>query len=107
MDTSDAVLVEGRARVGFHDELAFAAVLDRLALVGRELAFVRSGMAVFGQQLGDVEAASAADVVPLEVDAGKLRALPILGDAVVFFEDGGEVLCVFAADVFAAKIVND
>jgi len=111
LDAANAVLVKGRARVGFHDELAFAAVLDGLALVGRELAFARPGMAIFGQQLGNVafhrEAASAADVVPLEVDAGELRALPILGDVVVFFEDGGEVLCVFAADVFDAEIVND
>ena len=48
--------------------------------------------------------ASALDVVPLEINAGELLALPLLGDVVIFLEDGGKVLGVLAADVFDAEI---
>ena len=51
LDLPDAVLVEGRAHVGLHDE-PLAPVLDGLALVGRELALARPGVVVLEEQLG-------------------------------------------------------
>ena len=54
----------------------------------------------------DGEASSALVVVPLNIDAGVVRACPILCDFIVFDEDVTKVVGVAFADVFYAKIIH-
>ncbi len=46
------------------------------------------------------------DVVPVDIHSKIACAAPILGAFVVFFQDAGEVLNMFTANVFDAKVVN-
>ncbi len=46
------------------------------------------------------------DVVPVNIHSEIACAAPVLGAFVVFFQDAGEVLNVFMANVFDAKVVN-
>ena len=59
---------------------------------------------------GDVVQYQAVDlsagVIPIEVDAQVFCACPILGDCVVLFEYGYEVLGVLLADVLYAEIID-
>ena len=45
------------------------------------------------------------DVVPVDIHSEIACAAPVLGAFVVFFQDAGEVLVVFMANVFDAKVV--
>ena len=54
----------------------------------------------------DGEASSALVVVPLNIDAGVVRAFPILCDFIVFDEDFTKVVGVAFANVFDAEIVH-
>jgi hypothetical protein len=45
------------------------------------------------------------DVVPVDSHSKIACATPVLGAFVVFFQDAGEVLVVFMANVFDAKVV--
>ena len=45
-------------------------------------------------------------IVPVQVDAKVLFAFPIMGDCVVLSEDSHEVLHMFFALIFYAKVVN-
>ena len=54
----------------------------------------------------DGEVASSLVVVPLKIDAGIVRAFPILCDFIVFDEDVTKVVFAAFADVFDAKIVH-
>jgi hypothetical protein len=46
------------------------------------------------------------DVVPVNIHSKIACTAPVLGAFVVFFQDAGEVLNVFTAKVFDAKVVN-
>ncbi len=46
------------------------------------------------------------DVVPVNIHSKIACTPPVLGLFVVFFQNAGEVLNVFKADVFDAKFVN-
>ncbi len=46
------------------------------------------------------------DVVPVNIHSKIACATPVLGAFVVFFQDAGEVLNMFMADVFDAEVVN-
>ncbi len=46
------------------------------------------------------------DVVPVDIHSKIACAAPVLGAFVVFFQDAGEVLNVFTADVFDAEVIN-
>ena len=52
------------------------------------------------------EATSSFDVIPLEDDAGKFGACPILSDGVVFLEDVTKVVRVAFTDILYTKIIN-
>ncbi len=45
------------------------------------------------------------DVVPVDSHSKIACAAPVLGGFVVFFQDAGEVLNMFTANVFVAKVV--
>ena len=55
----------------------------------------------------DGKTAGAFGVVPVEVDAGKTRAGPVLRDIIVLKEDVAKVVGVVFADVFDAEVIND
>jgi hypothetical protein len=46
------------------------------------------------------------DVVPVYIHSEIACAAPVLGAFVVFLQDSGEVLDVFRANVFDAKVIN-
>ncbi len=46
------------------------------------------------------------DVVPVDIHSEIACAAPVLGAFVVFFQDAREVLDVFTANVFDAKVIN-
>ncbi len=46
------------------------------------------------------------DVVPADIHSEIVCVIPVLGAFVVFIKDAGEVLDMFTANVFNAKIVN-
>ncbi len=46
------------------------------------------------------------DVVPVDIHSKIVCAVPVLGAFVVFIQDAGEVLNVFTANTFDAKVVN-
>ena len=54
----------------------------------------------------DVEASSALVLVPLKIDAGVVRACPILGDFIFCDWYVTKVVSVAFADVFDAKIIH-
>ena len=54
----------------------------------------------------DVEVASGLVVFLLKIDAGIVRACPILCDSIVFGDDFTKVVGVAFADVFDAKIIH-
>jgi len=87
------------------------AIDDLAMLVGRELAFGWHGVTILGEKLLYVvlhsEAARASVVVPFEIDACILCAVPIDGNVMVFAEDSGQVVSVVFSHVFDPKIVND
>ena len=78
--------------------------------MGQELWFPGDRVTPFEENIIDVvldgEAASALVVVPLEIDAGVVRACPILGDFIVFDEDVTKLVGVAFADVFDAKNIH-
>ncbi len=46
------------------------------------------------------------DVVPIDIHSKIECTIPVLGTFVVFIQDAGEVLNVFTANIFDAKVVN-
>ena len=46
-------------------------------------------------------------VVPFEGDSTVEESVPIFQDCVVFIECMNEVVCVFSADVFHAKVIDN
>jgi hypothetical protein len=46
------------------------------------------------------------DVVPVDIHSKIACTAPVLGAFVVFFQDAGEVLDVFTANIFDAKVIN-
>ncbi len=46
------------------------------------------------------------DVVPVDIHSKIACTVSVLGAFVVFIQDAGEVLNMFTADVFDAKVVN-
>ncbi len=46
------------------------------------------------------------DVVPVDIHSEIACTAPVLGAFVVFVQDAGEVLDVFTANIFDAKVVN-
>ncbi len=46
------------------------------------------------------------DVVPVDIHSEIVCAAPVLGAFVVFFQDAGEVLEMFTADVSDAEVIN-
>jgi hypothetical protein len=46
------------------------------------------------------------DVVPFDIHSEIACAAPVLGAFVVFIQDAGEVLNMFTANVFDAKVLN-
>ena len=88
----------------------FGAVSDGSKTMGQELWFPRNCVTPLEDNILDVvlngESSSALVVVPLNIDAGVVRACPILGDFIVFDEDVTKVVGVAFADVFDAKIIH-
>ena len=74
--------------VGFGGELLFGTVSDGGMTMGRELWFPGDLVTPFEENIlgavHDGEAASALVVFLLKIDAGLMRACPILGDFIVF-----------------------
>ena len=48
----------------------------------------------------------AVDVTPIEGDASKLGAGPILSDGSMVFEDIAQVVCVAAFDISDTRVIN-
>jgi hypothetical protein len=46
------------------------------------------------------------DVVPVNIHSKIVCTAPILGAFVLFFQDAGEVLNMFTANIYDAKVVN-
>ena len=68
-------------------------------------------MVIFEEKVRDVfihgEAASPCGVVPGNVDGCIEIAFPIIGDVVVLLDDVTQVMGMFLANVFNAKVVNN
>ena len=67
-------------------------------------------MAISGEELADVafhgESAGAVFVVPFKINTCVFFPLPVSSDHVVFLQCVKEMLCVFFADIFDAKIID-
>ena len=68
-------------------------------------------MAPFKEEFFDImfygQTTGAVGVVPGEVDAGELRAGPVLGEFIVLEEDVAKVFGVAFAKIFDAKVINN
>ena len=106
----DTGFIERWVGVGFGGEFLFGAVSDGSMTMGRELWFPWDRVTPFEENIIDVvlygEASSALGVVPLKIDAGIVRACPILCGFIVFDEDVAKVVGVAFANVFDSKIVH-
>ena len=78
--------------------------------MGRELWFPGDRVTSFEENILDIvlvgKVASALVVVPLKIDAGVVRASPILVDIIEFYEDDTKVVGVAVADKYEAKIIH-
>ena len=67
-------------------------------------------MAISGEELVDVvfhgDLAGAGFVVPFKINACVFLPLPVSSDHVVFLQCVEEILCVFFANIFDAKIID-
>ena len=85
-------------------------VSDGVMKMGQGLWFPGDQVTPFEENILDVvldgEATSLLVVVPLKIDAGVVRACPILVDFIAFDEDVTKVVGVAFADIFEAKIIN-
>ena len=77
----------------------------------RVLGFLRHGMIVFDEEVAYVvfhrESTFTFGVIPVKVDTRKFGTIPIGSDVMVFAEDVGEVVCMFASNILNTEIVND
>ena len=75
------------------------------------MGFLRHGMIVFDDEVAYVvfhrESTFTFGVIPVKVDTSEFGAIPIGSDVVVFAEDVGEVVCVFASNILNTEIVDD
>ena len=46
-------------------------------------------------------------VIPVKVNTSKFGTIPICSDVMVFAEDFGEVVCMFASNILNTEIVDD
>ena len=104
MDSFDICSLEWGAGVRRVSELLFGAIDDGSVAKGTVLRFRWDGVAPFKKEVCDVildgQATGACEVVPGEIDAGKLGAGPVLGDFIMLEEDVAKVIGVMFVDVF-------
>ena len=89
----------------------FGSVRDWDVPVRRVLGFLRHGMFLFDEEVADVvlhrEPTFTFGVIPVKVNTSEFGAIPIGSDVVVFAEDVGEVVCVFASNILNTEIIDD
>ena len=111
MESLDACVIEAGACVSVLLELLFGSVRDGDVPVRRVLGFLRHGMIVFNEEVTYVvfhrESTFTFGVIPVKADTSKFSAIPISSVVVVFAEDVGEVVCMFASNILNTKIVDD
>ena len=111
LDSLEAGVVKFGAGVGQVEKLLIGTIVDLGVAKRSVLGFRWKGMAPSEGEVLDVvldgETEGAFGVIPVEVDAEKKGAGPVLGDIVVLKEDVAKVVGVAFADVFDAKVIND
>ena len=111
LDAFDTGVVKWGACVGLREEVFFGAIDDRPVLVWGLLRFEGAGVVVLEEELIDVtvhrEAASACNVVPGNVNAGKFTASPVGGDGIMQLKGLEEVVGMLASGVLNAEIVDN
>ena len=107
-DTGVVEFGPGVRQVG---KLLFGAINDGCVAKGRVLRFRWDGVAPFKEEIFNViidgQTTGAVLVVPGEVDAGKSRSGPVLGDFIMLEEDVAKVIGVAFVDVLYAAVVDD
>ena len=87
MDLLDAELVERRAGVGLHGILGILFIRDFCIFMMRELGFLVRCMVVMIQDALERsingEVARVFDVIPFDINSGKIGVFPTLGDGVM------------------------
>ena len=111
LDLLEAGVVEFGAGVGRVGELLLGAKVDWGVAKRSVSGFGWKGMAPFEEDVIyvvlDVKTAGVFGVFPVEVNAGKTGAGPVLSDIVVLKEDVAKVVGVAFANVFDAEVIND
>ena len=111
MDSLEAGVVEFGAGVGRVGELLLGAIVDLGVAKRSVLGFGWKGMNPSEEEVLDVVLdgykAGVFGVIPAEVDAREMGAVPVLGDMVVLKEDVAKVFGVAFAYVFDVEVVDD
>ena len=111
MDSFEAGVFKFGAGVERFGELLLGTIVDWGMAKRSLLRFGWKGMSPFEEEVLDVvldgKTGGEFGVVPVEVDAGKAGAGPVLGDIVVLKEDVVKLVGVAFADVSDAKVIND
>ncbi len=111
LDVLDVCIAEEGRCVGRERTLGFAGKLFRLGSVRTMLRLWQGGMLVFLQLFDDValhgNVKGACLVIPFEAYAAVEVAIPILGEFIFLFDAHDEVVDIFLARIFHAKIANN